>query len=347
MKKKSLFAGTMAAVMVIGMMTGCGDSSVKENAEDTAAETTEEATAEVEKETEGSASDGASEQIKIGFSIQDISNPSWSEMYNHMEAKAEELGAQITLSDCKADPAKQIDSLENFVNGGYDVIIVHCFDAESATSTLEKAKEKGIKIVAYDTYLEQADCYYGLDNYEVGKQIAKNASEFIEEKFEDGECQIGICNYPLNQVCIDRAAGISDGLAEYAPNAEVVAEAQAGYTDEGIEVGENFMQAYPDMKVIVGIDDAGLLGVYEAIKGFGKQNDEDMGLFGIDALDEALKLISEDTVFRSTIYLDLNTVGEQMVQTAYDLCEGKEVEETVYFPMETIKIDNVGEYLTE
>ena len=289
----------------------------------------------------------AEEEIKIGFSVQDISNPSWSEMYNHMEAKAEELGVQITLSDCKADPAKQIDSLENFINGGYDVIIVHCFDAESASSTIKKAKEQGIKVIAYDTYLEEADCYFGLDNYEVGKQIARNAADFIDATFEDGVCEIGVCNYPLNQVCLDRAEGIVDGLKEYAPNAEIVAEAQAGYTDEGIEVGENFMQAHPNMKVIVGIDDAGLLGVYEAIKGVGKQNDEDMGMFGIDALEEALKLISENTVFRSTIYLDLNTVGEKMVQSACDLMAGNEVERETYFPMETITIDNVADYMTE
>lgn len=292
----------------------------------------------------GFANVAQAEEMKIGFSIQDISNPSWSEMYKYMEAKAAELGVQITLSDCKADPAKQIDSLENFVQGGYDAIIVHCFDAESATSTLEAAKEKGIKVIAYDTYLELADCYFGLDNYEVGKQIAKNAADFINANYEDGKCEVGLCNYPLNQVCLDRAEGIEAGMAEYAPNATIVAKAQAGYVDEGIEVGENFMQAHPDMKVVVGIDDAGLLGVYEAVKGAGKDT-ADFGMFGIDALDEALKLISEDTAFRSTIHLDLNKVGEDMVQSAYDLVQGKEVETENYFPMNTITIDNVAEYL--
>lgn len=285
-------------------------------------------------------------EIKVGFSIQDISNPSWAEMYEHMEEKAKELGINITLSDCQGDPEKQIASLENFVEGGYDAIIVHCFDAESATSTLQRAKDQGIKIVAYDTNLDIADCYFGLDNYEVGKQIAKNASEFINEKFPDGKCEVGVCNYPLNQVCLDREEGILAGLEEYAPNAEIVATAQAGYTDEGIEVGENFMQAHPNMKVVVGIDDAGLLGVYEAVKGAGKLSD-DFGMFGIDALKEAIKLISEDSIFRSTIYLDLNTVGENMVQSAYDLTQGKEVEKTTYFPMENVTIDNAKDYMTD
>lgn len=288
----------------------------------------------------------SNDKMKIGFSIQDISNHAWSEMWVYMQKKADELGAEIVLSDAQADPAKQIDSLENFIQGGFDAIIVHCFNADSATSTLQKAKDKGIKIIAYDTNVDIADCYFGLDNYEVGKQIARNASKFIEEKFPDGKCEVGVANYPLNQVCLDRAEGIVDGMAEYAPNAKIVAQAQAGYVDEGIVVGENFMQAHPNMKIVVGIDDAGLLGIYESVVAAGKTAD-DFGMFGIDALPEALKLISENTIFRSTIHLDLNTIGEKMVQAAYDLHNGKEVEKVVYFPLNTVDITNVQEYLNK
>lgn len=292
----------------------------------------------------GGAMSGEAKKIKIGFSIQDISNPSWSEMFIRMERKAKELGVDLTLSDCQADPAKQIASLENFIHGGYDAMIVHCFDAQSAVSTLEQARAAGIKIVAYDTFVETSDCYFGLNNYEVGKQIARNAAEFIDKTFPGGVCEVGVCNYPLNQVCLDRAEGIVDGMAEYAPNAKIVAQAQAGYTDEGIVVGENFMQAHPNMKVVVGIDDAGLLGVYESVKAAGKLAD-DFGLFGIDALPETLKLIAAGSIFRSTIHLDLNTIGEKMVQAAYDLTQGKEVVKETYFPMVNITIDNVKEFM--
>ncbi len=193
-------------------------------------------------------------------------------------------------------------------------------------------------------FVDQADCYFGLDNYQVGKQIARNAADFIGKTFPDGKCEIGVCNYPLNQVCLDRAEGIVAGLAEYAPNATIVAQAQAGYTNEGVVVGENFMQAHPNMKVVAGIDDAGLLGVYEAVKAAGKLAD-DFGMFGSDALPEALSLIAQGSIFRSTIYLDLNTIGEKMVQAATDLVNGKAVEKTTYFPMVTVTVDNAREFL--
>ena len=49
------------------------------------------------------------------------------------------VGAEIVLSDVLGQiTAKQIDSLENFIQGGFDAIIVHCFNADSTTSTLQK-----------------------------------------------------------------------------------------------------------------------------------------------------------------------------------------------------------------
>lgn len=332
---KKILALIMCVAMVVCFAVGCSQPAPEAAVDAPVDAPAEEAVVE---DTNGD------DVIKIGFSIQDITNQAWAEMWTYMQAKAEELGVEVTLSDCQADPAKQIESLENFIQGGYDAIIVHCFDAESATSTLEAAKEKGIKILAYDTYLEIADCYYGLDNYAVGKQIAKNAADWMAVVHPEGEVEVGVCNYPLNQVCLDRAEGILAGLAEYAPNAKVVAEAQAGYTDEGLVVGEAFMQAHPNMKVVVGIDDAGLLGVYEAVKAAGK-NTDDFGMFGIDALPEALKLISEGEIFRSTIYLDLNTVGEQMVDACTKMVKGESVEKMNYFMMVNLDVNNVAEYM--
>jgi ribose transport system substrate-binding protein len=273
-------------------------------------------------------------KIRIGFSIQDITNPSWSEMWIYMERKAKDLGVEITLSDCQADPNRQISSIENFIQGGYDAIIVHCFDAESATSTIQKAKDKGIKVLAYDTYVDIADCYYGLDNYEVGRQIAKNAATWINSTFPNGVVEVGV----------DRAEGILSGMAEFAPNAKIVAQAQAGYMDEGLVVGENWIVAHPNIKAFVGIDDAGLLGIYEAYKSAGKLRD-DMGMFAIDALPETLKIIDSGGIFRSTIYLDLNGVGEQMVQASVDMVRGIPVERMNYFIMVNLDETNVRDYM--
>lgn len=286
-----------------------------------------------------------SKKVTVGVSWQDISNPAHANMFVYMQKKAAELGMVLVLSDAKADPLKQREAVENFVNAKYDGIIIHAFDNESAKDILTTAKEQGMFVIAFDTDLDVADAYFGLDNVEIGRALARNAAAWIKQTFPAGErVEVGVANYPLNQVCLDREAGIKEALAVEAPNAEIVAIAQAGYQNEGIEVGEAFMQAHPNMKVVIGIDDAGILGIYESVVAAGKAAD-DFGLFAVDALPESVKLISENTIFRSTIHLDLNAIGEQMIQTAYDLENGKTVQRNTYFPQIQITIDNAKDFL--
>lgn len=294
---------------------------------------------------EKAAAPAATEKMTVGVSFQDISNPAHANMYNYMLEKAKSLNIELVMSDAKADPLKQREAVENFVNAKYDGIIIHAFDNESAKDILLKAKDQGMFVIAFDTDLEYDDAYFGLDNVEIGRTLARNAAAWIKETFPEGErVEVGIANYPLNQVCLDREVGITEALPTEAPNAEIVAIAQAGYQNEGIEVGEAFMQAHPNMKVVIGIDDAGILGIYESVVAAGKAAD-DFGLFAVDALPEAVKLISENTIYRSTIHLDLNAIGEQMIQTAYDIKNGNPFEAVVYFPQIQITIDNAKDFL--
>jgi len=325
---KKIYLVLVSTLLILAVLAGCTTPAAPAQAPAEQAQ----APAETKKAT-------------IGVSFQDISNPAHANMYTYMEKKAAELGMSLVMSDAKADPLKQREAVENFVNAKYDGIIIHAFDNESAKDILTKAKEQGMFVIAFDTDLDVADAYFGLDNVEIGRTLSRNAAAWIKKTFPEGQkVEVGVANYPLNQVCLDREVGIKEALATEAPNAEIVAIAQAGYQNEGIEVGEAFMQAHPNMKVVIGIDDAGILGIYESVVAAGKDAD-DFGLFAVDALPEAVKLISEDTIFRSTIHLDLNSIGEQMIQTGYDLENGKTVQRNTYFPQVQITIDNAKDYL--
>jgi ribose transport system substrate-binding protein len=283
------------------------------------------------------------EPIRIGFSISDLSNPVWVEMYNKMQAKAEELGAEIIVNDAKSDPNSQINALENFIASECDAIIVHAFDPEASVPTIDKAMEAGIKVVAYDQKIDRYDAYVGVDNYKLGTAIGEQAAKWINENL-GGNAEIGVCGYPTIPIIVEREQGIKDALAKYAPNATIVATATAGYTPEGVKVGENFLQAHPNMNVVVGINDGGILGVYEAFKSAGKEGDT-YGLFGCDATSDALDAIKVGGIYRGTIQLDTALAGETLVQLAVDTAKGKEVTKDVLFEMAPVDNSNVDQYI--
>ena len=282
-------------------------------------------------------------KMKIGFSISDLSNPVWVEMYNRMEEEADALGVELIVNDAKNDPNSQINAIENFIISGCKAMIIHAFNPESSASVIEDAMSKGIKVIAYDTNVEGTDGYCGVENYLLGTVIGKQAGEYINENF-GGVAEVGLCEYPAFPIIVERANGIIDGLKETAPNATIVARATAGYVPEGVAVGENFMQAHPNIKVIAGINDGGILGVYEALKSAGLK-DSDIGLFGCDATIDALNAIKEGGIYRGTVQLDTAGSGAVMVNMAYNAAIGEEYKHDFYMKMAAVDSTNIDTYL--
>lgn len=285
-----------------------------------------------------------SQKMKIGFSISDLSNPVWVEMYNRMKEKADELGVQLVVNDAKNDPNSQINAIENFVVSGCKAIIVHAFDLESSKAAIDDAMRQGVKIISYDVDVEGTNGYVGVDNYALGMLIGEQAGKFINEEL-GGVAQVGLCEYPRISIIIERANGIIDGLKMTAPNAEIVARATAGYVNEGVSVGENFLQAFPNMEVVVGINDGGILGVYEAFKAAGKTGDN-IGLFGCDATIDALNAIAENDIFRSTIQLDTVGSGAVMVEMAYKAALNEfDQKQSFMMKMASVNYSNIDNFI--
>ena len=101
------------------------------------------------------------------------------------------------------------------------------------------------------------------------------------------------------------------------PDGEIVMAQDAGFANEGVIAGENFLQAMPDIQGVMGINYGGVLGVYEAFKAAGKSFEKDgIALVGCDASVDGLAAMKEGDMFYCTIDLDLVNQVSQM----YEMC---------------------------
>src|SRR5882757_7475630 len=65
---------------------------------------------------------------------------------------AKELGVELLFDGpTDPDPAKQNEIVENWITLGVDVIAVACENKEGISTALRKAKQKGIKVITYDS----------------------------------------------------------------------------------------------------------------------------------------------------------------------------------------------------
>ena len=343
MKKRILSVILAAAMMIMAVGCGSGGSAATETTGGDAAQATEEAA----DKTETTATVTDNSEVKIGVSMATTQSTFYAKVAQLIEDHCKEIGVECMLSDEDYDLNKQISSIENFISAKCTAIILVVFDEEGIKDTVQKAVDEGIYVLTYDGYVEGAQGSLNVDNYEYGYLTGTMAADWINsnpELKDQEEIQVGIFDYPEIPVIIDRADGIEDALKEKAPNAKVVARQSAAIADEGVTLGENFMQAYPDMQIICGINDNGVVGAYEVWSAEGSVGDN-IGFFGADADEKALELISQGTSYRGTVAL----TAETSVPAAVDVCvaasKGEEVDGNIIFDMAVITADNVADYL--
>ena len=299
------------------------------------------------KPAEEPAEEAPAKTPKLGVSMGTTQNMFFSKMAQIIEAHCKEIGVECMITDENHDVSKQISSIENFIASDCTAIIAVAFDPNGIKDVVKQAVDKGIFVMAYDGFIEGAQGSLNLDNYVYGYQTGTMAAEWINAHptLKDAEVvEVGIFDYPDIPLIIDRAQGINDALTELAPNAKVVAQQKAGVGDEGNIQGENFLAAHPDMKVICGINDTGVLGAYEVFKAAGKVGD-DYGFFGADGDSMALQLIADGTSYRGTVL----SGAYDALPEAVDLClaggAGEEVEGNMVYATNPITIENVADYL--
>ena len=129
--------------------------------------------------------------------------------------------------------------------------------------------------------------------------------------------------------CTDRTDPIRDAIVE-ATGVEPF-EAEAVDETSGLEAAETFLQQNPDLAMVIGINDAGALGAYQAIQ-TAITNGRDPGTIfvaGMDGQTEALELIAEgggeNGIYRACGALILDDLGRAVADLPADLLEGEDV----------------------
>ncbi|MBO7362332.1 MAG: substrate-binding domain-containing protein, partial [Lachnospiraceae bacterium] len=99
----------------------------------------------------------------------------WQRDRDVFVSTAKELGATVNVQNANGDIEKQKEQIEYFINKGVDVIVIVYIDSESLREQVEKARNAGIKIIAYDRLItdSKVDLYITFDNYMVGQLMAE------------------------------------------------------------------------------------------------------------------------------------------------------------------------------
>lgn len=287
-------------------------------------------------------SGGTSDGVLIGVSVLDLANPYYVQLVNGIKKEAQLRNAGLIIDDPKSDVNRQIQAVEKFIDLKLDAIIIAALDQNALEGVLGKAMEAGIKVVAQATKVENCDTYVSFDEWDMGHTIGQGAGKWIRDRM-DGKAEVVILNYPRIAQIVKREKGIRDGIAEFAPDAEIVAVASSADPIEGKRVTGEILKKHPNVKVVVGINDGGALGALEAFEEVGKAAG-DVFIGGIDATPEAVEQIKRDSVYRATVDINPYYSGMLNVDFAIKLIKGQIVPNQYSENARLVTRENIGSY---
>ncbi|MDE6951410.1 MAG: ABC transporter substrate-binding protein [Lachnospiraceae bacterium] len=260
----------------------------------------------------------ASKAWKIALITMDSIDQHWVTLNEGAQAKAKELGVEVTfMSPNTKDDAQQIECVNNAVAGKYDAIIVAANGPDAISSALKEAIDTGIKVVYVDSPANvDAEATFSTDNVAAGTTAGEEMIKALDAKgITSGD--IGIVNVnAATQSTVDRENGFRKAFEGTGFN---LLETQYGEGDaaKSQEIAQNYITQ--NVVGIFGCNEGSTTGTGNAIKASGSS---DIVGVGFDKSDAIMNLIGDGHLL-CTMAQNPDVMGSMGVEACVKALEGE------------------------
>ena len=260
----------------------------------------------------------ASQAWKISLITMDSIDQHWVTLNEGAQAKAQELGVEVTfMAPNTKDDAQQIECVNNAVAGGANAIMVAANGPDAISSALQEASAAGVKIVYVDSPANvEAEATFSTDNKAAGKTAGEQMIAALEAAGVSSG-KIGVINVnAATDSCVMREEGFRSA---FEGSGFEIMETQYGEGDAA--KSQSIAEHYITQGVvgIFGCNEGSTTGAGNAIKASG--NTEIIGV-GFDKSDAILNLI-DDGYLLCTMAQNPDVMGSMGVEACVKALEGE------------------------
>lgn len=320
MKKNKFLALLLTCAMVLTVLAGCGSKDTP-------------APAEESKPAESST-------YKIALIQQHQTNAFQIAVTEGAQAKAAELGVELTVLSADQDAATQISQIEQCVSEGYNAILFEPVDPDGLRDAAKAAADAGvvvINVVSFCTDWENA----GIAAVSCGNNIkaGENEMQHVADLL-GGKGNVAILTGPSAVTdALDRLTGYENILANYPDMKQVVAPADCQWdTAKAQATVESWLSAY-DLDAIVCQNDGMAVGAGNAAG-----VDSGIVITGLDGTPDGYEAIKDGRI-TGTVAQDGGAMAANAVEAAVTLLNGGSLESNILIT-DSVWIDasNVADY---
>ncbi len=125
----------------------------------------------------------AADKGLVGVSMPTKSSARWIDDGNNMVKELKNAGYSVDLQYAEDDIPNQLAQIENMVTKGVKVLVIASIDGTTLSDVLQKAADKGVKVIAYDRLIKKSknvDYYATFDNFKVGVLQAQSLVDALK-----------------------------------------------------------------------------------------------------------------------------------------------------------------------
>ena len=93
-------------------------------------------------------------KVKIGLSFSDFATERWKPEADLLTKLLNEKGYDVLVQEANHDVKLQNDQIDNMVTQGVKGLIVIAEDGEAVVTSVDKAADAGVKVIAYDRLIK-------------------------------------------------------------------------------------------------------------------------------------------------------------------------------------------------
>lgn len=337
--KKKLLALFLTLAMALSL-AACGGSGGSSEPADSSSGGGQDAGANQSEDAGQSSGDQASAgDFTMGIVVKSLDNDYYTTLKNGAEARASELGVDLTFvaPNAETDVQTWVNMVSDLIAAEVDVLAVCPADDAACLPIIREAGEAGIDIIAVDndTSYEGRLSFIGTSNYDA----AKLGGEYCAEQVGSGANAIVLRGPTGSSNHDERQQGFIDALEAGGVTILEIKDANC-VAETAMNAVEDFITVYDKIDLVICTNDLMAIGAQRAVASAGL----DTKVFGFDGSADVCQG-TLDGLYLGTVAQDPYQMGVLAVDNALALYNGENIESRIDSGCAVVTAENAQEFL--
>ena len=276
-------------------------------------------------------------RAKFGAVYMTTNNPFYEIIDEEIRTVVENHGDVLLSRDPALDAVRQIEEIEGLIADGVRVLFINPVGGMRMDAVLAQARAANVIVIAIDTNVAEEGYVAATivsDNYSAGAQCAEHLIAYADSG------RIALLKHSEARSAQMRIEGFRAAIAQH-PSFQIVAEEEcSGQLEIAMPVMAEILAVYPDIDVVMALNDPAALGAIAALRSAGRAPTDTM-VYGVDGVPESRDLIRARWMTATAVQSPRN-IGRMAAEQAYRILAGEGAAD-VTLPTRLLTVENVDE----